>query len=74
VGRVRAWTLDGFRDDAIDFAARLNQAGVPTELHVYAGAPHGVKRFVDVPVARRYVKGMNEWIGAQLQASSAQVI
>jgi hypothetical protein len=40
--------------------------------HVYAGAPHGVKRFADVPVARRYIAGINEWIGAQLQASSAQ--
>jgi acetyl esterase/lipase len=65
--------VDGFRGDAIDYAARLNQAGVPAELHVYAGAPHGVKRFVDVPVARRYIAGINEWIGAQLQASPAQV-
>jgi acetyl esterase/lipase len=61
--------VDGFRDDAIEFATRLNQAGVPTELHVYAGAPHGVKRFVDVPVARRYIEGINEWISVQLQDS-----
>jgi acetyl esterase/lipase len=61
--------VDGFRDDAIAYATRLNQAGVPTELHVYAGAPHGVKRFVDVPVARRYIEGINEWIGAQFRAA-----
>jgi acetyl esterase/lipase len=61
--------VDGFRDDAIDFATRLNQAGVPAELHVYAGAPHGVKRFADVPVAQRYIRGINEWLSAQLQAS-----
>jgi acetyl esterase/lipase len=65
--------VDGFRDEAIDYATRLNQAGVPTELHVYAGAPHGVKRFVDVLVARRYIEGINEWIGAQLHASLAPV-
>jgi acetyl esterase/lipase len=59
--------VDGFRDDAIDYAARLNQAGVPAELHVYAGAPHGVKQFADVPVARRYVEGINQWIAAWLQ-------
>jgi acetyl esterase/lipase len=59
--------VDGFRDEAIDYATRLNQAGVPAELHVYAGAPHGVKHF-DVPVARRYVAGVNEWIGGQLQS------
>jgi hypothetical protein len=42
---------------------------VPAELHVYAGAPHGVKRFAGVPVADRYIAGINEWIAAQLQAS-----
>jgi hypothetical protein len=47
---------------------------VPAELHVYAGAPHGVKGFTGVPVAQRYTEGINEWLGAQLQASSAQVI
>jgi hypothetical protein len=31
---------------------------VPAELHVYAGAPHGVKRFAGVPVADRYIAGM----------------
>jgi acetyl esterase/lipase len=67
-------SVDGFRDDAIDYATRLNQAGVPAELHVYAGAPHGVKRFADVPVARRYIEGINEWISAQLQASPAQFV
>jgi acetyl esterase/lipase len=65
--------VDGFRDDAIAYATRLNQAGVPTELHVYAGAPHGVKRFVEVPVARRYTDGINGWIGAQLEAPRAPV-
>lgn len=34
-------TIDIFRDEAIDYAARLWQAGVSAELHVYSGAPHG---------------------------------
>jgi acetyl esterase/lipase len=33
--------LDVFRDENIDYASRLLAAGVPTDLHVYAGAPHG---------------------------------
>jgi acetyl esterase/lipase len=61
--------VDGFRDEAIDYASRLNQAGVSAELHVYAGAPHGVKRFVNVLVARRYIAGIDEWVGSQLQSS-----
>ncbi len=32
--------IDLFRDEDIDFAARLLHAGVPTELHVYHGAYH----------------------------------
>lgn len=32
---------DLFRDESIAYAARLLEAGVPAELHVYAGAPHG---------------------------------
>ena len=34
-------TLDVFRDENIEYAQRLLAAGVPTELHVYPGAPHG---------------------------------
>ena len=34
-------TLDVFRDENIEYARRLLAAGVPTELHVYPGAPHG---------------------------------
>jgi acetyl esterase/lipase len=33
--------LDLFLDEDIEYGQRLLQAGVPTELHVYAGAYHG---------------------------------
>ena len=33
--------LDLFVDEDIEYAQRLNQAGVPTELHVFPGAFHG---------------------------------
>ncbi len=33
-------TLDLFRDEDIDLAQKLMQAGVPTELHVYPGSYH----------------------------------
>jgi acetyl esterase/lipase len=32
--------LDIFRDEDITYAARLSDAGVPTELHLHAGCPH----------------------------------
>jgi acetyl esterase/lipase len=34
-------TADLFRDEDIDYAQRLQHAGVPVELHVYPGAYHG---------------------------------
>lgn len=33
--------LDPFRDETIDYVARLLRAGVPTEFHIYPGCYHG---------------------------------
>lgn len=33
--------LDIFRDEDIEYAQQLSRAGVPTELHVHPGLPHG---------------------------------
>ncbi len=33
--------LDPLRDEGIEYASRLMEAGVPTELHTVAGACHG---------------------------------
>jgi acetyl esterase/lipase len=59
---------DGFRDEDIDYALRLSQAGVPTELHVYPGAPHGVQMFVDNPIVQQWQRDEDEWLGRQLAA------
>ena len=42
-------SIDLFVDENIEYARRLIRAGVPTELHVYPGAPHG---FNAIPTAR----------------------
>lgn len=59
---------DGFRDEDITYAMRLNQAGVPTELHVYPGAPHGAMLFAHVPVAQQYARDKEDWLRRQLGA------
>jgi acetyl esterase/lipase len=63
---VLVGSADGFRDEDVDYATRLNQAGVPTELHVYPGAPHGFSIFGDSGVARQATIDLNRWLGAQL--------
>lgn len=41
---VEVGDLDIFRDESIAFALGLARAGVPLELHVHSGAPHGFER------------------------------
>jgi acetyl esterase/lipase len=43
---IEVGDLDIFRDESIAYAAGLGRAGVPIELHVRPGAPHGFERFV----------------------------
>jgi acetyl esterase/lipase len=57
---------DGFRDESIDYALRLGQAGVPTELHVYPGVPHGFELFANTRVAQQAQRDIEEWVERQL--------
>jgi acetyl esterase/lipase len=58
--------LDLFLDEDIEYGQRLLQAGVPTELHVYAGAYHGSDLLSpDAALSRRMIRDRNE---ALLQA------
>ena len=51
---IEVGDLDIFRDEGIAYAAGLARAGVPIELHVHPGAPHGFERFVpEAGVSRR---------------------
>jgi acetyl esterase/lipase len=48
--------LDIFRAEVIEFARRLGQTGVPTELHVHPGAPHDFDLLApEADVSRRAV-------------------
>lgn len=64
---VMVGTLDGFCDEDIEYAQRLNQAGVAVELHVYPGAPHGFEGFApESQVARQARRDINNWLAARL--------
>jgi acetyl esterase/lipase len=62
---------DGFRDEDIDYALRLNQAGVPTELHVYPGAPHGYQVLPESAVAQQSSRDVLDWLTRQVSQSSS---
>ena len=54
--------LDLMRDENIEYAMRLMEAGVPTELHVYPGAFHGFEGLV--PNAAVSIRAVNEYTEA----------
>lgn len=66
---ISVGALDGFSDEDIDYAVRLRHAGVPVELHVYPGAPHGFDSLLpETGVARRARRDMEDWLRVQLAA------
>ncbi len=71
---ISVGTLDGFLDEDVDYALRLNHAGVPTELHVYPGAPHGFDLFAPgTALARRATAELETWLAAALAGDRAKV-
>jgi acetyl esterase/lipase len=55
--------LDGFVDEDVHYALRLNRAGVPTELHVYPGACHGFEGIAPgAAVSRRAQADVDAWL------------
>jgi acetyl esterase/lipase len=65
---VAVGAIDGFSDEDIDYAVRLRHAGVPVDLSVYAGAPHGFDGLApDAAVARRANRDIEEWLAAHLR-------
>jgi acetyl esterase/lipase len=62
--------LDGFVDEDVEYAQRLNRAGVPTELHLYPGAPHGFERFGGATaVSARAQAAIEAWLARMLRPS-----
>ena len=59
-------SIDGFRDEDIDYAQRLNQAGVPCELHVIAGLPHAYLLVPGAAAVQLAVHCMDDWLRRQL--------
>lgn len=56
---ICAMEFDPLRDEAVDYASRMLQAGVPTELHVFPGTFHGCSFISEAAVTQRaYEEGL----------------
>jgi acetyl esterase/lipase len=58
--------IDGFRDEDVDYALRLNQSGVSCELHVIAGLPHAYQMAPDSQAVRLATRCKDDWLARQL--------
>lgn len=63
---ILACELDLLRDEAIEYAQRLMQSGITTELHVFPGTFHGFDAFI--PDAAISVRAKNEIVNALKKA------
>lgn len=58
--------LEPFRDETIDYIARLSRAGVPTEFHLYPGSFHGFE--IVVPQAEISKRAKAQYVDALKRA------
>jgi acetyl esterase/lipase len=59
---VSVGSVDGFLDEDVDYALRLNHDDVPCELHVYPGAPHGYQIAANSRIAQQSQRDIEEWL------------
>ena len=64
---VSVGSVDGFLDEDVDYATRLNHAGVPTELHVYPGACHGYQMATGSEITAQSGRDAREWLRRQIR-------
>jgi acetyl esterase/lipase len=62
---IMCGALDLFIQEDMDYARRLIRAGVPTEMHIYPGAPHGFSIIEAAAVSKR---NFQESMGAMQRA------
>lgn len=70
-GLPPAWigigALDLFKDEEVDYARRLREAGVPVTSEIVPGAPHGFESWANgTELASAYVARARSWLRASL--------
>ncbi len=58
-------SVNGLLDEDLEYALRLNRAGVPAELHVYPGACHGYQ-IAKSEITRQSRRDVEGWLARQV--------
>jgi acetyl esterase/lipase len=66
---IACGALDLFIEENLDYARRLMRAGVPVELHVYPGAPHGFPMAPEAAVSRQAARDSHAALARALAAA-----
>lgn len=65
---ISVGAIDGFSDEYFGYAVRLRHAGVPVELHLYPGAPHGFDSLAPTSlIAMRANADTESWLRGQIR-------
>ncbi len=67
---ISTMEFDPLRDEGVEYALKMMQAGVPTELHCFPGTFHGSALFTHTQVARREAAEMFAVLGRALGIDS----
>jgi acetyl esterase/lipase len=71
---ITVGNLDGLLDEDVEYAQRLIAAGVPTDLHVFAGAPHAFDSMMaGTAVAQRAGRVLADWLESRLHPKHSEV-
>ncbi|KAJ5626333.1 hypothetical protein N7510_002642 [Penicillium lagena] len=54
--------MDALRDEALLYAEQLQACGVPTDVHIFPGVPHGFHRYEELSATRRWDEVVNKSI------------
>jgi triacylglycerol lipase len=63
---ISVGAVDGFVDEDVEYAMRLNHSGVDAELHVYPGACHGYAVISECEITAQSQRDMTDWLRRQL--------
>jgi acetyl esterase/lipase len=70
---ITVGNLDGLLDEDVDYARQLIAAGVPTDLHVFADAPHAFDSMLaGTEVAQRASRVLEDWLESRLHPGHAE--